>query len=421
MLAAVALSGQSVEGRPLDVVHRGAKEAPLRVLVVGQVHGDEPGGRSVANAVLRATPPEGVQAWVVRDLNPDGRAQRTRWNANGVDVNRNFPHRWRRSKRGRYWSGPRAASEPETRWAMRLIRTVRPHVSVWLHQPYGFVVPSDGADRAVLRRYARAAKLPIRRLPRYRGTATGWQNRLEPGGGAFVVELLWGRQSRATIRRHVRALWAAVLPPGGATARAAQEAPQEPADESAPKPPIRWDPIPYGPRRKRQMRRYAQRHYGVRTHRLEQVRTIVQHFTAGDTYASARDHFAANRPDLGERPGTCSHFVIDEKGTIHQLVPLGLMCRHVVGLNHVSIGIEHVGNSDAEVMGNRRQLDASLALTRWLQDRHGVETKHVIGHAESLASPFHHERVKAWRKLTHGDFSRRTMRRYRRMLAGGGA
>ena len=414
MLAAVAMSGQSVEGRSLDVVHRGDPDAPLRALVVGQIHGDEPGGRSIANAVLRATPPEGVQVWVIRTMNPDGAARRTRQNAHGVDLNRNFPHRWRKARRkGRYWPGPRAASEPETRWAMRLIRAIRPHVTVWLHQPYGFVVPSDGVDRRVLRRYATTAKLPVRRLPRYRGTVTGWQNtRLRPAGGAFVVELRWGRQSRATIRRHVRALWAAVLPP----ARAAQdEAPEEDA-AAVEKPPIHWDPIPYGAKRKRQMRRYAKRHYGVRTHRLEQIKTVVEHFTAGDTYASARNHFAANRPDLGELPGTCSHFVIDRKGTIHQLVPLGLMCRHVVGLNDVSVGIEHVGRSDAQVMGNRRQLDASLRLTRWLQARYDVPTRHVIGHAESLSSPFHHERVRAWRRLTHGDFARRAMRRYRRML-----
>jgi hypothetical protein len=410
MLAAVALSGQSVEGRPLDVLHRGDENAPLRVLVVGQVHGDEPGGRSIANAVLRASPPQGVQAWVVRDLNPDGTARRTRQNAHGVDLNRNFPHRWRRAKRrARYWPGPRAASEPETRWAMRLIRTIRPHVTVWLHQPYGFVVPSEGVDRRVLRRYATTAKLPIRRLPRYRGTATGWQNtRLQPGGGAFVVELKWGRQSRATIRRHVRAVWAAVLPPP--VVQAAQE------EAGAPKPAIDWDPIPYGAKRKRQMRRYARRHYGLDTHELDGVKTIVQHFTAGDTYAGARNHFAANRPDLGELPGTCSHFIIDKAGRIHQLVKLGVMCRHVVGLNHVSVGIEHVGRSDAEVMGNRRQLEASLRLTRWLQDRYDVPVKHVIGHAESLSSPFHHERVKAWRRLTHGDFAPRTMRRYRGML-----
>jgi beta-N-acetylhexosaminidase len=302
---------------------------------------------------------------------------------------------------------------------MAAIREIRPQVSVWLHQPYGFVVPSDGADRRLLRRYANVARLPVRRLPRYRGTATGWQNALLPGGGAFVVELGARRPSRATVRRHVRAIFAtarAAMPPE-VRAATAQTAAPPPEDAAAPKPRIVWDPIPYGAARKRQMRRYARRHYGIDTHLRRETKTVVQHFTAGDTYASARDHFAANRPDLGELPGTCAHFVIDRRGTIRQLVSLKLMCRHVVGLNHVSVGIEHVGRSDAQVMGNRRQLDASLRLTRWLQARYAVPTRHVIGHAESLSSPFHHERVRAWRRLTHGDFAERTMRRYRRRLA----
>ncbi|HEX2084674.1 MAG TPA: N-acetylmuramoyl-L-alanine amidase [Solirubrobacteraceae bacterium] len=404
--------GESVEGRPLSVERRGDPDAPRRVLVVGSIHGDEPGGKRVAAAALRARPPRGVQVWVVRDLNPDGARRGTRQNARGVDLNRNFPHRWRPGRRGRYWPGRRAASEPETRWAMRLVRAVRPQVTVWLHQPYRFVVPAQGADRRLVRRYARAAGLPVRRLPRYRGTAAGWQNALLPGGGAFVVELAAGAPSRATVRRHVRAVWAAAR--GVAVARAG-------AAQAAERPPIHWDAIPYGRKRKRQMRRYARRHYGLRTHLLREPKTVVLHYTAGDTYASARDHFAANRPDLGELPGTCAHFAIDKRGRIHQLVPLRLMCRHVVGLNHVAIGIEHVGRSDAEVMGNERQLDASLRLTRWLQDRHAIPTRHVIGHAESLSSPFHRERVKAWRTLTHGDFRRATMRRYRRMLASSGA
>ncbi len=115
----------------------------------------------------------------------------------------------------------------------------------------------------------------------------------------------------------------------------------------------------------------------------------------------------------------CAHFLIDTDGTIHQLVPLELMCRHVVGLNHVAIGIEHVGTSDAQVMGRRRQRRASLRLTRWLMATHAVELRDVIGHAESLSSRFHSERVASWRKLTHEDFQPRTMRRYRALLDDG--
>ena len=61
-------------------------------------------------------------------------------------------------------------------------------------------------------------------------------------------------------------------------------------------------------------------------------------------------------------------------------------------------------------------LRASLRLTRWLQERYDVPTKYVIGHAESLSSPFHHERVARLRTQTHGDMQPATMRRYRRKL-----
>ena len=185
-----------------------------------------------------------------------------------------------------------------------------------------------------------------------------------------------------------------------------------------PPPAIVQSPIPYPAKRKRDMAAYAKRHYGERTFRLEGPKVIVQHYTANTSYSATWNTFAANVPDveLRELPGTCTHFVIDTDGTIHQLVPLELMCRHTVGLNDTSIGIEHVGTSDAAVMGNKRQLRASLRLTRWLQARFAITTPNVIGHSESLSSPYHHERVDRLKRQTHGDMTRATMVRYRRML-----
>jgi beta-N-acetylhexosaminidase len=166
------------------------------------------------------------------------------------------------------------------------------------------------------------------------------------------------------------------------------------------------------------MRAYARRHYGVNTAALRDPKVIVQHFTASSTFSSAFNTFAANAPDVefGERPGVCAHFIVDRDGTIYQLVSLRLMCRHTVGLNDRSIGIEHVGNSDAEILGRPAQIRASLRLTRWLQARHGIRRRDVIGHAESLSSPYHHERVARMRTRTHGDFARPAMRRYRARL-----
>ena len=81
----------------------------------------------------------------------------------------------------------------------------------------------------------------------------------------------------------------------------------------------------------------------------------------------------------------------------------------------------HVGTTDGQVMGDRRQLRASLRLTRWLQSRFGISTDNVIGHAESLSSPYHQERVGRLRNQTHGDMSTSTMTRYRRLLSRSGS
>jgi N-acetylmuramoyl-L-alanine amidase len=183
-------------------------------------------------------------------------------------------------------------------------------------------------------------------------------------------------------------------------------------------PRITRKPIPYGPERRAQMAGYAQRHYGIDDYRLRDPKVIVEHYTVTDTFAPVFNYFSVNEPDpeLHELPGVCSHYVIDRDGTIYGLVPPRIMCRHTVGLNYTAIGIEHVGQSDAQVMGNPRQRAASLRLTRMLQGRYGVKTRNVIGHNENRSSPFHRERVASLRSQTHGDFPKPVMDDYRRLL-----
>jgi beta-N-acetylhexosaminidase len=188
---------------------------------------------------------------------------------------------------------------------------------------------------------------------------------------------------------------------------------------AAERPAIVAKPIPFGAARKQETAAYSARHYGLRTWRLARPRVIVQHYTASSTFSSAWNTFAADVPDgeLGELPGTCAHFVVDRDGTIYQLVELSTMCRHTVGLNYTAVGIEHVGRSDREVLGNPRQLQASLRLTAWLMQRFGIRLVNVIGHSESLASPYHRERYKGWACQTHGDFAHASMQVYRARLA----
>jgi N-acetylmuramoyl-L-alanine amidase len=145
---------------------------------------------------------------------------------------------------------------------------------------------------------------------------------------------------------------------------------------------------------------------------------IVEHVSETSSAAAVYNTFAPDVPDpeLHELPNVCAHFVVSSSGRIYQLVNLRTRCRHTVGLNWTAIGIEHVGYADGDVLGNRRELGASLRLTRYLRCRFHIRLRNVIGHAESLSSPYHRERVPALRHQTHGDWRHASMRAYRRKL-----
>jgi len=194
----VRLPGDGVRSSPLGVSTRGQAiriftigSGRPRVLVVGSVHGNEPAGTVVATRLLHARPPARGSLWVVQDLNPDGHAAKRRTNAHGVDLNRNFP--------------PAAASEPETRLAMQLIRRLRPDVTIWFHQPQA-LVRAWGPNVAIARRFARLAGMRFRRLPWPPGSATAWQHREFPRSRAFVVELRAGELGIREAGRFARAV-----------------------------------------------------------------------------------------------------------------------------------------------------------------------------------------------------------------------
>lgn len=212
--------GRSARGLPIHLTRIGGADAPVRVLVVGAIHGNETAGVAVIDR-LRASPPRlpaGVAVWLIDDLNPDGAAAGTRQNARGVDLNRNFPDRWRAQgvPGDTFHSGARPLSEPETRLAARFIARLRPAVTIWYHQHMRLVDVGTVADRRIPWRYARTAGLPATRLGFLPGVATRWENRTIAGGSAFVVELPPGALDTASVTRHARAV-------AGAARRAARD------------------------------------------------------------------------------------------------------------------------------------------------------------------------------------------------------
>lgn len=172
--------GTSVKGRPIMVTHLGADAAPIRIVVLGQMHGNEPAGRRVVSLLQARGLPAGVQLWLISTVNPDGSALGTRRNARKVDLNRNFPHHWKTSKkRSPYYAGARAASEPETRGLITFLEAVQPTAVLSFHQAYAMVDDVYPRSRPAAKKLGallglRTGVVPCRGV--CDGTLTDWVN-----------------------------------------------------------------------------------------------------------------------------------------------------------------------------------------------------------------------------------------------------
>jgi len=135
--------GESLDGNSLTVWL--AEEEKPAVLVLASVHGDEAETTVVLSDALRAIPPEGLKNAAILCGNPDGLVRGTRGNANGVDLNRNFPTTNWSPEPVFYKSrkddpqdialspGARPGSEPETRALLSLLDRMKPRAVITLH------------------------------------------------------------------------------------------------------------------------------------------------------------------------------------------------------------------------------------------------------------------------------------------------
>jgi murein peptide amidase A len=201
--------GHSAHGRPIRMLQLGDPGLGANVLVFGCVHGDECAARGL-RPLSNGCPDPHSNVFVVPNLNPDGFAAGTRVNGRGVDLNRNFAAGWRPigSPGDLEYSGSRPFSEPESRLAARLVRRLRPSVTIWFHQHTGLhpLVRAWGQSAPAGRRFARLARIPFHLLPWPDGTAPNWQNHRFRGAAAFVVELPRGALRRGLGSRLERAI-----------------------------------------------------------------------------------------------------------------------------------------------------------------------------------------------------------------------
>ena len=173
---------RSVMNRPIEVHAFGS--GPKTVLIMAGVHGDETSGVEVVRSLLsdlsdmsdladRLThhSPVGrslgeggslvTQIVIMPLANPDGYAAGTRQNANGIDINRNFPTKdfGARPRKKKFFGGKVAASEPETQAIMRVVEEFKPQIIISLHASLA-CVNYNGACVRIARRISQATGLP---------------------------------------------------------------------------------------------------------------------------------------------------------------------------------------------------------------------------------------------------------------------
>lgn len=163
--------GQSVQSRPIRVRTIGSGDR--KVLYIGGIHGDEPEGKYATEALPQAFSDAGLgdiaTLTILEDANPDGRVAVTRTNANGVDVNRNFPAS--NFDAGDPANGGTPLSQPESRAVVETVDRVGPDVVLVMHSWMGAeFINFDGPAREIAERFSASSGLPLKESAAFAAT-----------------------------------------------------------------------------------------------------------------------------------------------------------------------------------------------------------------------------------------------------------
>lgn len=136
---------KTVGNRDVELLKADSNSGDKTVLIIGVFHGDEPQGEYLIRKFMsQRKEPCKNQIYIIPCLNPDGKALGTRQNANGIDLNRNFPTKNRKIiEDEHYFGGTEGGSEIETQFIIDVLKEYKPDFILTIHAPYR-VVNFDG-------------------------------------------------------------------------------------------------------------------------------------------------------------------------------------------------------------------------------------------------------------------------------------
>ena len=130
-----------------------------KILVIGVFHGDEPQGEFLIEEYLKIH--SNSRLLFIPCLNPDGLELKQRTNANGVDLNRNFPTKnWQSGEKNEFFGGENPASEIETKFLVEVIKEYEPKLILTLHAPFK-IVNYDGPAKDISEKIGKIISYPV--------------------------------------------------------------------------------------------------------------------------------------------------------------------------------------------------------------------------------------------------------------------
>jgi len=201
-------AGHSVEGRPIECSVLGGGEDI--VMLIATIHGNESAGTPIARRMIqfiRDSDDMLAQHKIVimPMVNPDGFYHNKRYNANDVDLNRNFVA-FNRVNNKR--NGPHGLSEPESRVIQETILKYKPNRIIVFHEPLA-CIDYDGPGGDIAKAMGKHTDLPVKKLGSRPGSLGSYAGEtlgipiicveLTPKAKKLSADQLWAKYSKMTM------------------------------------------------------------------------------------------------------------------------------------------------------------------------------------------------------------------------------
>ncbi len=140
------------------------------------------------------------------------------------------------------------------------------------------------------------------------------------------------------------------------------------------------------PIRLKMTKEYAIHNYKINDFKLLEPLMVVIHYTAIPTLRQTLNYFKSDSLDSSRKNiikqsalNVGVHYVVDKDGSIYNLLPDSIMGRHLIGFNHIAIGIENVGKDSTDL--TTMQIESNLRLVKHLTEKY-PSIQYLIGHFE---------------------------------------